>query len=163
MLNLNVPWYIQFSAWTLRLSDLFWVLFYDAPNNWYMLSLACKCWAGPLVLYVVRKGERKFCLKFLEFLKHLLSGVGICLSIPSMILSAYGVYIGNLLYELRFEKQLTFDLIDPSQLYLNWILIAPILCYVFSLLAFVLSLASFATVFLRSRRFIPSVQSSIRR
>ena len=92
---------------------------------------------------------------------HLLPGVGICLSIPSLILSGYGIYVGNLLYELHFEKKFPLDLIDPSPLYLNWILVAPILCYVFSLFAFVLSLTSFATVFLRSRSFVPSMHASL--
>ena len=86
----------------------------------------------------------------------MMSASGICLSIPSIITSAYYIVLADSLrqyYQIRqAEENLT-----------NWILTAPIICLICSFLTLCLSVISFLVVYLRSRQFIPSHQNSFRK
>ena len=86
----------------------------------------------------------------------MMSGSGICISLPSIVTSAYYIVLADSLnqyYQIR----------EAEQAFLNWILTAPIICLICSFLTLCLSVTAFLVVFLRSRKFIPSNQNSFRK
>ena len=82
----------------------------------------------------------------------MMSATSVCVAIPSTLLAAFYV---SLAYELAQYYEYSRD-------NTNWILAAPCVCLVVSVLSLCLSVISFLTVFIRSRNFISSNTSSVR-